>query len=76
MTEFKSPLDMLYHWETNHPNDVYLRQPINGKIHSFTWAEIGLEVRKVAAGLKALSLAPGSLVLWRSWYYSRFNFRI
>ena len=39
MTDFKSPLEMLYHWETNHPNDVYLRQPINGKVHNFTWAE-------------------------------------
>jgi long-subunit acyl-CoA synthetase (AMP-forming) len=62
MKDFKSPLEMLYHWETNHPNDVYLRQPINGKVRNFTWAEVGQEVRQVAAGIKSLALDPGSRI--------------
>ncbi|MBT4884383.1 MAG: AMP-binding protein, partial [Glaciecola sp.] len=62
MTEFKSPLAMLYYWESQHANDVYLRQPINGVIKNFTWAEFGQEVRKVAAGLQALNLPKGSRI--------------
>jgi len=62
MTEFKSPLAMLYYWESQHANDVYLRQPINGVIKNFPWAEFGQEVRKVAAGLQALNLPKGSRI--------------
>ena len=62
MTEFKSPLAMLYHWETHHANDLYLRQPIDGVMHDFTWAEFGQQVRKVAAGLIALDLPKGSRI--------------
>jgi len=62
MTEFKSPLAMLYHWETHHANDLYLRQPIDGVMHDFTWAEFGQQVRRVAAGLIALDLPKGSRI--------------
>ncbi len=62
MTDFTSPLDMLYHWEKNTPNDVYLRQPINGVIKEFTWYDVGQAARKVAARLIAMDLPKGSRI--------------
>ncbi len=54
----KSPLEMLYHWESETPNKVYLRQPINGVYKEWTWKETAAEVRKMGAVLKGLNLPP------------------
>ena len=56
------PLDMLYRWERESPDLVYMRQPINGKWHEWTWKETGQEVRKMAAYLKSLNYEPGSKI--------------
>lgn len=56
------PLDMLYRWEKESPDLVYMRQPINGKWHEWTWKETGQEVRKMAAYLKGLGYEPGSKI--------------
>lgn len=58
----RTPLAMLYHWETNTPNKVYLRQPINGVFQEYTWSETANLVRRVAASLQALNLQPGDHV--------------
>lgn len=58
----RSPLDMLYHWESTRPDEVYLRQPIDGQMHTWTWREVGDEVRRMAAALKAMDLPEGSKV--------------
>lgn len=58
--EYKSPLDMLYHWESVNPDKVYLRQPIDDVWHTWTWAQAAEEIRKMAAALKAMDLPPNS----------------
>ena len=59
---YLSPLEMLYKWEQEKPNEVYLSQPINGVWHNWTWKEFGLEVRKMASYLISLELPKGSRV--------------
>jgi long-chain acyl-CoA synthetase len=56
------PLDMMYRWEKESPDLVFMRQPINGKWHEWTWKETGQEVRKMAAYLKNLDLEPGTRI--------------
>jgi long-chain acyl-CoA synthetase len=56
------PLDMMYRWEKESPDLVFMRQPINGKWHEWTWKETGEEVRKMAAYLKNLNLEPGTRI--------------
>lgn len=56
------PLDMLYRWEKEVPDMVYMRQPINGQWKEWTWKETGQEVRKMAAHLKSLNFEPGSKI--------------
>jgi len=60
--KYPLPLDMLYRWEKESPDMVFMRQPINGKWHEWTWKETGQEVRKMAAYLKSLDLEPGSRI--------------
>lgn len=56
------PLDMMYRWEKESPDLVFMRQPINGQWREWTWKETGQEVRKMAAYLKSLDLEPGSRI--------------
>ena len=37
--KYKSPLEMMYKWEVEKANEIYLSQPINGKSHEWTWKE-------------------------------------
>ena len=60
--EYLSPLEMLYKWEQNKPNEIYLSQPIDGCWHNWTWKEFGLEVRKMAAYLKSLNFPKHSKI--------------
>ena len=59
---YLSPLEMLYKWEQNKPDEIYLSQPINGIWFTWTWKEFGLEVRKMAAYLKSLDLPNNSKI--------------
>jgi long-subunit acyl-CoA synthetase (AMP-forming) len=59
---YLSPLEMLYKWEREKENEIYLTQPINGVWHNWTWREVGLEVRKMAAYLQSLNLPKQSKV--------------
>ncbi len=56
----KTPLEMLYYWEKNTPDAVYLRQPIGGVFYDFTWAQVSDQVRRVANALIAQNFAQGS----------------
>lgn len=56
------PLDMMYRWEKESPDLVYMRQPINGQWKEWTWKETGQEVRKMAAYLKGLGYEPGAKI--------------
>jgi long-chain acyl-CoA synthetase len=62
MQDYQSPLEMLYRWENETPNKLYMRQPINDEWHKWTWSETATEVRKMAAYLKSLDLAPKSKI--------------
>ena len=56
-------LQRLYHWEQATPGRIAMTQPMGeGAIRDFTWAEVGDQVRRMAAHLKAQGWAPGSKV--------------
>ena len=59
---YLSPLEMLYKWELEKPNDVYLSQPIDGVLHNWTWKEFGKEVRKMASYITSLQLPDNSKI--------------
>ncbi len=61
-TTIKTPLEMLYGWEAKLPNKDYLFQPIDGNWKTWTWAEFGKEVRKMAAAIKARNFEPESKI--------------
>ena len=56
-------LQRLYHWETTAPTRVALTQPMGGAaVQDFTWAQVGEQVRRMAAYLQAQGWDPGSRV--------------
>ena len=59
---YLSPLEMLYKWEQEKPNEIYLSQPIEGVWHNWTWKEVAEEVRKMAAYIKTLDMPQGSKI--------------
>ncbi|MBK7407514.1 MAG: AMP-binding protein [Saprospirales bacterium] len=59
---YLTPLEMLYKWERERPAEIYLRQPINGTWHEWTWQQAGQEVRKMAAALQAMDLPPDTSI--------------
>ncbi len=47
------------------PNTVYLRQPLDGVYHEFTWQQVAHNARNIACQLKDLGIEPGDKVaLW------------
>lgn len=60
MTESRTPLEMLYHWEKAAPDRTYLRQPLHGEWIEFSWRRAADEARRIAQALRALNLPPGS----------------
>ena len=62
MNTYPSPLEMLYKWEQETPNKIYMRQPIKGVWHEWTWKETAMQVRKMAAYIKSLNLPEGSRI--------------
>ena len=62
MQDYKSPLEMFYHWEKETPNKLYMRQPINGEWQHWTWSETAIQVRKMAAYLKFLDFPANSKI--------------
>lgn len=60
MKSFNSPLEAFLHWESKTPNRVFLNQPIDGKIISYTFAQAGQEARKIAAAIQAYNLSERS----------------
>ena len=62
-TTNKLPLDMVYHWEVNKANALYMTQPIgDGKVVEYTWGRAVDEARRVAAYLKSLNLPEKSRI--------------
>ncbi|WP_281645839.1 AMP-binding protein [Parendozoicomonas sp. Alg238-R29] len=57
-----TPLDMLYYWEQNHPEQIYLRQPVNRKWKDYTWKTFAKQVRIVTGWIKSRHLPAGSRI--------------
>ena len=49
--KYLSPLEMMYKWEIEKADMVYLSQPIDGVSHNWTYTETMNEVRKMASEL-------------------------
>ncbi|MEZ6966089.1 AMP-binding protein [Aeromonas sp. S9(2024)] len=58
----KLPLEMLYHWERQCPDRIYLRQTINREYVDFTWGEVAEEARRMVTALRHLGLVSGDKV--------------
>ena len=61
-TTLKTPLEMMYGWESKLPNQKYLYQPLNGGWMTWTWKEFATEVRKMAAAIQSKGFEPGSKI--------------
>ena len=61
MTE-QLPLERFQHWCERTPERVWLRQPVAGAWHDFTWRQVDEQARRLATGLQALGCAPGDRV--------------
>ena len=60
MTAFNSPLEAFMHWENETPNRIFLKQPINGELITYTFKEAKVEVCKIASKLKSYNLPERS----------------
>ena len=60
MSKLKTPLDAFLKWENQAPDQIFLKQPINGKQVTYTFQEAGQEVRKLASHLGSLNLPKRS----------------
>lgn len=62
-SEYKLPLDMIYHWETARAESIYMTQPMgDGKVIDYTWRRAVGEARRMAAYLVSLNLPPQSRI--------------
>lgn len=58
---YRLPLEMLYHWEKETPNGIFLRQPFPGKGYvEITYQQGVDEIRRIAAALIEKKLPPGT----------------
>jgi long-chain acyl-CoA synthetase len=55
-----TPPEVFSHWEKNTPQNIFLRQPINGAWRSWTYRQAGDEIRRIASALKAYNLPAQS----------------
>jgi long-chain acyl-CoA synthetase len=59
----RTPLTCLYHWEKTRPDAVHFTQPVGGgQLVTYTWTQIMDQVRRMAAHLQSLNLAPKSQI--------------
>ena len=59
---YTTPLEMLYQWNEEVPNRIFLRQPINGEYKTYTWAQVNDQARRLASSLLAQGLMKGDRV--------------
>lgn len=60
--KYFTPIQSLLNNSKRHPDKVFLHQPINREWHTFTWQQVELQARKIAAGLKAKNFPQGSRI--------------
>lgn len=56
------PTSGIYDNEKNKANSVFLRQPINGQWHEYTWADTMERARRITSFLKGQGIQPGDKV--------------
>ncbi len=49
----QTPLSRFLYWEKHAPDRIFLRQPIHGKWHTFTYGEAGRQARRLASALRS-----------------------
>jgi long-chain acyl-CoA synthetase len=60
-----TPLEMLYRWEQETPDKVYLRQPRQLQWSEYTWAQVADRVRRIASFLIDRNYPAGSrIAIW------------
>lgn len=57
-----TPVTGLLHWEAEQPDKIYMNQPDQGEVASYTWSQTADQVRRMAAYLQSLNLEPGSRI--------------
>ncbi|WP_258104985.1 AMP-binding protein [Marinoscillum sp. MHG1-6] len=55
-------LEHFFHWEKHHPDQVFLRQPIQGQWHEYTWRQVGQLARDTLASFQSLGLERGDRI--------------
>ncbi|MDP7591738.1 MAG: AMP-binding protein [Litorilituus sp.] len=58
--QYSTPLQNLLTHTANHPNKIFLHQPVNKRWQEFTWQEVNSQARCIAAALKAQGYQQGS----------------
>lgn len=58
----KAPIQAFLSRVEQHPNKVYLRQPVNGVWNEYTWAQVADQVARLATALKGLGVGPGDVI--------------
>lgn len=57
-----TPVSMLYKWERERADAVFLHQPRDGQTQTYTWAQVANEARRVAAALRQQDYPAGSRI--------------
>jgi long-chain acyl-CoA synthetase len=60
--DVRQPLQLLYDWEEQAPDRVYLRQIENGEFLDFTWGQLADRGRRLAAWLRANGYSDGKRI--------------
>ena len=56
------PLERFALWVEKRPDAVWLRQPVNGQWHDFSWRQVDDQARRLASALLAQGCVPGDRV--------------
>ena len=62
MIKFDSPLAAFLHWEKNTPDNIFLRQHIDGKLKTYTYKESGEEARRIASAINTYNFPSQSKI--------------
>jgi long-subunit acyl-CoA synthetase (AMP-forming) len=62
MTEFLTAHQALVDWAEKEPDRIFLNQPVDGIVRTFTWAESADASRRMASALLSIGLRPGDKV--------------
>ena len=62
MNDFLTAHQALLEWANRTPDRVFLRQPVDGRLREYTWAESESTCRRLARGLRDLGLDNGDRV--------------